>query len=135
MKYLPNQIIEPFWVRSSYFVVGNCRRRHLVIVAGRYRAINPRIVSLVRTLGLMTYPLYLVHDELGHWFIGTLISTGINKWLALSIGAMAIIGLSWLICTLWEPQIRVILGTIFDQMNTMVVKGLQKSKMTASKPD
>lgn len=134
MKYLPNQVIEPFWVVVPILLWG-------IAVVGislssqADRAINPRIVSLVRTLGLMTYPLYLVHDELGHWFIGTLISTGINKWLALSIGAMAIIGLSWLICTLWEPQIRVILGTIFDQMNTMVVKGLQKSKMTASKPD
>ena len=115
ITFLPNQVISPAWIFIPALFWGSAVAS-IWFSSQAKCTIHPKITSFVRTLGLMTYPLYLVHDELGHWLIGNLISIGTNKWLALAIGAAAIIGLSWLICTLWEPKIRGILGTIFDRM-------------------
>ena len=119
MKFLPNQIIDPVWILIPVLLWATAVAGIWFSSQGHQtKTIHPKLTPFVRTLGLMTYPLYLVHDELGQWFIGILISMGTNKWLALAIGAAAIASLSWLICTVWEPPIRAILGVIFDRMTS-----------------
>ena len=65
--------------------------------------------NLLRRLGLMTYPLYLVHNVSGRALEARLIEIGANKWLALGVSVAAVIALSWIICIAWEPLVRVVL--------------------------
>lgn len=65
-----------------------------------------RNLTVLRELGLMTYPLYLVHNVVGREIEREIIRLGVDKWLALSASALAVIGLSWLICRFIEPTGR-----------------------------
>ena len=128
ITFLPNKVLGLPWIFVPVLLWGGAVAS-IWFSSQAKRGIPPKITSFIRTLGLMTYPLYLVHDELGHSLIGMLISIGTNKWMALAAGASAIIGLSWFISTLWEPQIRTILGMIFDRMTlgaVVVAKGSRK---------
>lgn len=62
--------------------------------------------SLLRTLGLMTYPLYLLHDIVGASMMRLFISIGAGQWAALALALLASMGLSWIVCTHCEPPIR-----------------------------
>lgn len=57
-----------------------------------------------RTLGLMTYPLYLVHHVVGLAIERHLLSLG--KWFALATSIIATIFISWAVCKFWEPPVR-----------------------------
>lgn len=57
-----------------------------------------------RTLGLMTYPLYLVHHVVGLAIEQCLLSLG--KWFALAASVLATIFISWAVCKFWEPPVR-----------------------------
>jgi exopolysaccharide production protein ExoZ len=70
------------------------------------RAPSKRDFGLLRQLGLMTYPLYLVHNVVGRAMEGKIIELGIEKWSALLASAFAMIGLSWLVCRFFEPRCR-----------------------------
>jgi exopolysaccharide production protein ExoZ len=60
----------------------------------------------LRTMGLMTYPLYLVHHVVGLVIMRHLVSIGIDKWLALTSGIVSVVALSWIVCKFCEPRIR-----------------------------
>ena len=70
----------------------------------------------IRTIGLMTYPLYLVHDIVGKSVVRVVLSTGINMWAALAFGALSMIFLSWVICKFCEPLVRKILAAFLDKV-------------------
>jgi peptidoglycan/LPS O-acetylase OafA/YrhL len=72
----------------------------------------------IRTIGLMTYPLYLVHDIVGKSVVRVVLSTGINinKWAALAVGVLSMIFLSWVICKFCEPLVRKILAAFFEKV-------------------
>jgi peptidoglycan/LPS O-acetylase OafA/YrhL len=65
--------------------------------------------KLLRRLGLMTYPLYLVHNVLGRAIESRLLNVGVNRWIALAVAASTVIAISWVVCVALEPQIRLAL--------------------------
>ncbi len=70
-----------------------------------YTPHKPVLVAL-RTMGLMTYPFYLLHDVVGTTILNELIIYGINKYLSL-LCVFVIIGLfSYVISIKAEPVIR-----------------------------
>jgi peptidoglycan/LPS O-acetylase OafA/YrhL len=72
-----------------------------IILAARF---NPAIGgSVARRLGLATYPLYLVHVELGRAIINALLAIG-AAWSVL-LGITAVIGVSFLVLPL-EARFR-----------------------------
>lgn len=75
----------------------------------------------IRTIGLMTYPLYLVHDVVGKSTVRAVISIGINRWAALAFGVLSMIFLSWVICKFCEPLIRKILAAFLDRVTAQRV--------------
>ncbi|SHG99532.1 acyltransferase family protein [Bradyrhizobium erythrophlei] len=58
----------------------------------------------IRTLGLMTYPLYLVHHIVGLTIERHFLFAG--KWFALVVSVLSAIAISWIVCALWEPSIK-----------------------------
>jgi exopolysaccharide production protein ExoZ len=73
---------------------------------GNIASVSGEATRYVRTLGLMTYPLYLVHHVMGLAILRGVISVGLNKWLALASSVLCAIVISWIVCALWEPPIR-----------------------------
>jgi len=67
-----------------------------------------------RRIGLMTYPLYLIHDVVGAAMLGALIDAGVPYLAAMAAVGAGMIALSWLIAGEAEPRIRLLLDhTLF----------------------
>jgi peptidoglycan/LPS O-acetylase OafA/YrhL len=67
-----------------------------------------------RRIGLMTYPLYLIHDVVGAAILGALMRAGVPYLLSVVIVGATMIAASWLIAIEAEPRIRLLLDhTIF----------------------
>lgn len=62
--------------------------------------------SRAATLGLMTYPLYLLHQELGAVLIGGMLHLGIAYWPAAAAAFAVMLALSWAVVRLGEPRVR-----------------------------
>lgn len=63
-----------------------------------------------RRIGLMTYPLYLIHDDVvGAAILGALMRAGVPYLLSVVIVGVTMIAASWLIAIEAEPRIRVLL--------------------------
>jgi peptidoglycan/LPS O-acetylase OafA/YrhL len=75
-----------------------------------------RIAAVFRTIGLATYPLYLLHDLVGVILIRALTELGCGRFVAL-IGAIAFaLGASLLIAIRIEPFVREWLRRILDRL-------------------
>ncbi len=67
------------------------------------RWVNP---STARTLGLLTYPLYLLHQNVGAYMLGALAAAGMSVRFATGVTVSTLVMLAWLIATLIEPILR-----------------------------
>lgn len=63
----------------------------------------------VATLGLMTYPLYLLHQELGAILIGGMLHLGMRFWPAAAVAFVVMLLLSWAVVRFGEPPLRAVL--------------------------
>lgn len=67
-----------------------------------------------RRIGLMTYPLYLLHDVVGAAMLGILVRAGLPHLLSMAAAGATMIAASWLVATEAEPRIRRMLDhTVF----------------------
>ncbi|MCJ2188714.1 acyltransferase [Novosphingobium sp. 2638] len=74
-------------------------------------AIKP--ANWIRTIGLMTYPLYLVHDLLGVEIIKRII--GIGPILSVCVAMALCIALSWLITATLEKRLQKFFRILLDE--------------------
>jgi peptidoglycan/LPS O-acetylase OafA/YrhL len=85
--------------------------------------------TLTGQLGLMTYPLYLVHDQFGSGILR--LSTWTGKYFALGLAAAAMLALSWIVVQ-FEPPIRRLIEMSFDWLEqnlipTCLIRSLARS--------
>lgn len=67
-----------------------------------------------RRIGLMTYPLYLIHDVVGAAMLGALVRAGVPYLMSIVVVATTMIAASWLLAIEAEPRIRLMLDhTVF----------------------
>ncbi|MBZ9716514.1 acyltransferase [Mesorhizobium sp. AD1-1] len=67
-----------------------------------------------RRIGLMTYPLYLLHDVVGAALLGILVRAGLPHLFSMAVVGATMIAASWLVATEAEPRIRLLLDhTVF----------------------
>jgi len=59
-----------------------------------------------RTLGLITYPLYLTHNVIGAAIIRVLVDAGLDATSAVWVALTMLVLVCWFICTKIEPAIR-----------------------------
>jgi peptidoglycan/LPS O-acetylase OafA/YrhL len=84
----------------------------LIILALRYQFGG----KTIRQIGLMTYPLYLLHDVTGAAIIGWLIRGGTSPYAALGIVMASVIAASWLVAAHVEPAVRKGMARALDRI-------------------
>ena len=84
----------------------------------------------LRTLGLITYPLYLTHNVIGSAVIRVLIDAGLDDSLAVCVGLGMLVLFCWFICAKMEPAIRRLLRDILSNF-----RRLPKADPASSLPD
>jgi peptidoglycan/LPS O-acetylase OafA/YrhL len=67
---------------------------------------SPEAPAYLRTLGLITYPLYLTHNVIGSAIIRVLVDAGVDDTLAVAAGLGLLVLVCWLICAKIEPAVR-----------------------------
>jgi len=105
--------VNPWW--PSLVLWGGCLAT--ILLGIRYNVAwrsSTSLVNLLRVLGLMTYPLYLLHQNIGAVAMGTLRRWGADPGLALTTASAAVLLLSWIVVTWLEPVIKRGLGGVMD---------------------
>jgi peptidoglycan/LPS O-acetylase OafA/YrhL len=69
-------------------------------------AVSWEAPACFRTLGLITYPLYLTHNVIGTAIIRVLVNAGLDATSALWVELGVLVLVCWFICTKIEPAIR-----------------------------
>src|SRR5262249_42421096 len=62
--------------------------------------------NFLRTLGLITYPLYLTHNVLGTAIIRVLVDAGLDATTAVWVQLGMLVLICWFVCAKIEPSIR-----------------------------
>jgi peptidoglycan/LPS O-acetylase OafA/YrhL len=75
---------------------------------------SPEAPAYWRTLGLITYPLYLTHNVTGTAIIRVLTDAGLDASLAVWASIAMLVLVCWFICAKIEPAIRRLLSEIFS---------------------
>jgi peptidoglycan/LPS O-acetylase OafA/YrhL len=75
---------------------------------------SPEAPAYWRTLGLITYPLYLIHNVTGTAIIRVLTDAGLDASLAVWASIAMLVLVCWFICAKIEPAIRRLLSEIFS---------------------
>jgi peptidoglycan/LPS O-acetylase OafA/YrhL len=74
-----------------------------------------RLAPLLRTIGLATYPLYLIHDTFGTLILRYVLDLGAGRYEALSVAIAACVGASLAIAPVLEPPLQTVVKRVFDQ--------------------
>ncbi|WP_279597600.1 acyltransferase family protein [Methylobacterium sp. J-067] len=82
----------------------------VAMVAETHRPPGRNVRAFARTLGLMTYPLYLVHEITGGWLLGRLAEGGLGRWGAAVLAGLIVLAISYVFAKWLEPWIRQALG-------------------------
>ena len=75
---------------------------------------SPEAPAYFRTLGLITYPLYLTHNVTGTAIIRVLTDAGLDASLAVWASLAMLVPVCWFICAKIEPAIRHALKQFFS---------------------
>jgi peptidoglycan/LPS O-acetylase OafA/YrhL len=73
----------------------------------------------LRTIGLITYPLYLTHNVIGSAIIRVLIDAGLDAYLAVGAGLGMLALVCWFISAKIEPAIRRPLRELFSNFELL----------------
>jgi peptidoglycan/LPS O-acetylase OafA/YrhL len=95
---------------------------------------SPEPTGYLRTLGLITYPLYLTHNVIGSAIIRVLIDAGLDASLAVWVGLGMLVLLCWFICEKMEPAIRRLLVEIVSNVRRLP-KAAPSSSLPAPPPE
>src|SRR4051794_4742392 len=82
----------------------------IALAANRHRRsagiASPKAPAYLRTLGLITYPLYLTHNVIGTAIIRALVEAGWDATSAVWMALGLLVLVCWLICAKVEPAVR-----------------------------
>ncbi|EJN11171.1 putative acyltransferase, partial [Bradyrhizobium sp. YR681] len=89
------------WAAAVFLIARAAKRtRHSAGVA------SPEAPAYLRTLGLITYPLYLTHNVIGTAIIRALVDAGVDATSAVWIALGLLVLVCWFICAQIEPAVR-----------------------------
>lgn len=117
---MAHPVWEPLtlWVLAFSLIVVAARAPHLFEVR------SPRWQARLKRIGLMTYPMFLVHNVVGAGIIRTAVGMGINQWVALAIAVIVVVGLAYVICSTVEVEVRRRLRAALDLADRYIRKAL-----------
>lgn len=89
-------------------------------------ALPVSIVKAIQIAGMMTYPLYLVHQMVGAAMMGWMVANGVDRWVALATATIIIFVLSWTIALRAEPWLqgwtKYLVDEVHDRYRTLLVR-------------
>jgi len=78
----------------------------LILFRGRAQFKSQSVGENLRTLSLMTYPFYLLHETFGLLFVNLLFLSLIPFWLSYTISFLVVLIISWLSVRFIEPEFQ-----------------------------
>lgn len=69
--------------------------------------------GVTRSIGMATYPLYLVHNIVGVALLNGLVFVGLGRAVALPVAVASMVAVAWAVSTLGEPLIASVLKKLF----------------------
>lgn len=97
---------QPLFVPVAVWLVGISVIFLITSFPSSFTPSSNRVRTVLKLLGAMTYPLFLLHNVAGAGLVRLLISYGVVAKVALVTSMAAALTLSYLICRYWEPQAR-----------------------------
>jgi peptidoglycan/LPS O-acetylase OafA/YrhL len=94
------------WAASVLLIAVAAHRSRRPAAAASAAAAGSMSAQYLRTLGLITYPLYLIHNVVGLAIIRLLVDAGLDQSVAVAAGLGLVVLVSWFICAKVEPAIR-----------------------------
>lgn len=73
-------------------------------------------LQLLRRLGLMTYPLYLLHNVAGGALMGAFVHSGVSTGAALTGAVASVLAMSWWISKVPEPALQKSTRALFESL-------------------
>jgi peptidoglycan/LPS O-acetylase OafA/YrhL len=118
LKAIPAISDEPVFLpilvwAAAVLLIGFAANKNRQQAAG---TASPEAPAYLRTLGLITYPLYLTHNVTGTAMIRVLTDAGLDASLAVWASLAMLSLISWFICAKIEPDIRRLLRSIFSNL-------------------
>ncbi|OWV71836.1 acetyltransferase [Rhizobium sp. R634] len=98
------------WLAGLIFIVAS------VGYSERISRLPNSLLRLVKTLGSMTYPLYLLHFAIGVQLPDWLTALGMTPLIALASAVAIVCAMSLAVCKWGEPPIRSVLRSAFDRL-------------------
>jgi peptidoglycan/LPS O-acetylase OafA/YrhL len=106
------------WAAAVFLIaVAANRSRNSTVIA------SPEAAGYLKTLGLITYPLYLTHNVIGSAIIRVLVDAGLDDTLAVGVGLGMLVLVCWLICAKIEPAVRHSLRQISSSLGRLSKAG------------
>ena len=107
-------MVFPVWVPVSVWLAGVA----VVFAAARhperFAVRSPARQAALKRIGLMTYPLFLIHSVVGAAVIRMLTQAGVDPFVALGLSMGAMLLLAYVICATAEVGIRNILRGVLN---------------------
>ncbi|GAN00086.1 membrane protein [alpha proteobacterium U9-1i] len=116
---MPNEVAYagamPAWAPVLVWLIGVA----LVIAAALrplwFKVSHPGAQRALKRIGLMTYPLFLVHSAAGAGLLRVLILNGVNAWAALALSIFAALAFAYFVSATAEVAIRRVLRALLDR--------------------
>jgi len=136
LKAIPAISDEPVFLpilvwAAAVLLIGFAANKNRQQVAG---TASPEAPAYLRTLGLITYPLYLTHNVTGTAMIRVLTDAGMDASLAVWVSLAMLVPVCWFICAKIEPAIRRLL-TKFSSSFRLRPKAAATSGLPAPRPE
>ena len=122
--HMHNSALAPCatWLAAMAFMVWSVRAN------GLWHRLPGAVRGTIRTAGMMTFPLYLIHQVAGGALMTKLFLGGSNRWAALLATVALALVVSWLIATRLEP----VLQRVTKKALLLIRDQLARSVRTAS---
>jgi peptidoglycan/LPS O-acetylase OafA/YrhL len=96
----------PVWLPLSLWSLAFCLVAAVARAPHLFEVRSPRAQAVFTRIGLMTYPLFLVHDVVGAGVIRIAVEAGLNQWAALVLAIVVALTLAFAICAVLEVEVR-----------------------------
>ena len=102
MIAVPGIVADPRWPVLTFGLAIAV----LVVAPSLQRPLATLGAGRLMTVGLMTYPLYLIHQNVAAALIVLLVRAGMTAWWAMALSVAIVVGLAWAITQTAEPAVR-----------------------------
>jgi peptidoglycan/LPS O-acetylase OafA/YrhL len=99
---------------SPYIIALNISIFYLLFLGISTKKIHIQNTKLFSILGAITYPIYLLHQEIGRVLYAIFEQNGFNHWVAFVLIVMLIVGVSFMLQKYYEKRMQLIVRRVLS---------------------